>query len=145
MVEKSLSLLKIIRTDYWAFLLAMFSVIFPAIYIYDYLRSGEFIPNFNLISIGFLGLSVFGLISRCISIITIFNSGWEVKATVSEIGFFRGRGYIKYIFPFQNGRYVGVMNVMKNKATSQFRVGDEVIVIVSRDDPKKSFIRDLFI
>jgi len=145
MGEKSPSLLKIIWTDYWAFILTIFSIIFPIIYLYDYLRPEETASNFSLISVAFLGLSVFGLISRWISIVTLLNSGWEVKATISETGFFRGRGYIKYIFPFQNGRYAGMMNVLKNKATSQYRVGDEVIVIVSRDDPRKSFIRDLFI
>ena len=139
------SFLKIIWTDYWAFLLTMFSLVFPGIFLYDYLRSGTLDLRFSWVSIGIFGLSVFGLILRCISIITLFNSGWEVKATINEMGFFRGRGYIQYIFPYQNGRYAGRMTVMKTKATSSYRVGDEVIVIVDRDNPKKSIIRDLFV
>ena len=144
MIDTKPSLLKIIWIDYWSFISAIFCVFAPGFYIYDVLFSGTFVQNFRWVALGLFFLSFFGLISRYISIISLYNGGIEANATISDIGFFRDRGYIKYIYPFENRKYASQVTVMKNKSTTRYRIGEEVVVIVDRENPKKSVIKDLF-
>ena len=145
MNDKQPSILKIIRIDYWAFVCTIFAIITPGFYLYDRFSGGAFVPNFEWITLGLLTLALFGLASRYISIVSLYNSGLEVRATVSDIGFFRDRGYIKYIYTFENRKYASQMTVMKNRVTTSYRIGNEIDVIVDRENPKKSLIRDLFV
>ncbi|MCQ3937918.1 MAG: hypothetical protein DPW18_12830 [Chloroflexi bacterium] len=136
MYDKQPSLLKIIWIDYWAFLSAIFCVIAPGFYLYDLLFSQNRIQNLSWYLLGVLALALFGLVSRYVFIVSLYNSGLEARATVSEAGFFRDRGYIKYIYSFENRKYAGRMTVMKNKFTTRYRIGDEVEVVVDRENPK---------
>ena len=138
------SFLKIIWIDYWAFISTIFCIIAPGFYVYDTFFARAFIPNFEWVVLGIFLLAFFGLASRYISIVSLYNSGLEAMATISEIGFFRDRGYIKYIYSYENHRYASQMTVMKNKLTMRYGIGDEIEVIVDRENPKKSLIKDLF-
>ena len=145
MNDKQPSVLKIIWSDYWAFISALFCVIPPGFYIYDVFFAGNFIQGFEWISLVIFMLALFGLTLRCISIISLYNSGLEANATVSGVGFFRDRGYIKYIYPYENKKYAGQMTVMKNKTTTRYQIGSEIAVMVDRENPKKSIIKDIFV
>ena len=145
MNDKQPSILKIIWIDYWAFVCTIFAIIAPGLYLYGRFSQGAFIPNLDWITLGLLTLALFGLASRYISIVSLYNSGLEAKATISDIGFFRDRGYIKYIYTFENRKYASQMTVMKNRITTQYRIGNEIEVMVDRENPKKSIIRDLFV
>lgn len=145
MNEKKPSIVKIFWNDYWSFLSTTFCVVAIGFYLYDIFVVTNSISNFKWIAIGMFLLGLFGVMTRFISIISLYNSGIETKATVSEIGFFRDRGYIKYIYSFENKKYASQMSVMKNKTTIKHQVGQEINVIVDRENPKKSLILDLFI
>lgn len=145
MNEKKPSIVKIFWNDYWSFLSTTFCVVAIGFYLYDIFVVTNSVSNFKWIAIGMFLLGLFGVMTRFISIISLYNSGIETKATVSEIGFFRDRGYIKYIYSFENKKYASQMSVMKNKTTIKHQVGQEINVIVDRENPKKSLILDLFI
>jgi len=144
MNERQPAGLKIILNDYWAFLSLMFCIIAPALYLYDALIAENPSQGFRWIAIGMFLLAFLVLAARFISIISLYNSGIETKAIINEIGFFRDRGYIKYIYSLDNKKYASRIAVMKNKSSTKYQIGDEVDVIVSRENPKKSLIKELF-
>lgn len=144
MNDKQPSLWKVIWIDYWAFVSVMLCFIAVGMYIYDMFFGRNPTQTFVLFSLGIFMLGLFGIAWRYVSLISLFNSGQEAKATVSEVGFFRDRGYIKYIYPFENKKYAGHMTVMKNQLTTRYQVGDVVDVLVDRENPKKSMIKELF-
>ena len=144
MNDKQPSILKIIWIDYWAFVFAVVCLMAVGMYLYDTFFHTSPIQKFLWSAVGVLVLGLLGLAGRYVSIVSLYNSGLETKATVSEVGFFRDRGYIKYIYPYENRKYASHMTVMKNKTTTRYRMGNEVVVIVDRENPKKSMIKDLF-
>lgn len=145
MNDKRASVLKIIWVDTWAMYAAIFSLVTPAIYIYDMFFAKQSMNNLGWIMLGILVLSLFGLAVRVISILSLCNAGLEAKAIITEIGFFRDRGYIKFLYTYQGQKYVGSQRVMKNKITTQYRNGQEVNIVVDRENAKKAIITDLFI
>jgi hypothetical protein len=145
MNEKQPSSLKIILNDYAAFLSLMFCMIAPGLYLYDALIAENPSQGFRWIAIGMFLLAFLFLATRFISIISLYNSGIETTAVINEIGFFRDRGYIKYIYSLDNKKYASRITVMKNKSTEKYQIGNEVEVMVSRENPKKSLIKELFI
>lgn len=144
MNDKQPSILKIIWIDYWAFVSAFICLIAIGMYAYETFLSRDPAQSITWVALGVLVLGLLGLAWRCLSIVSLYNSGLEAKATVSEVGFFRDRGYIKYIYPYENKKYASHMTVMKNQTTARYQVGNEIEVIVDRENPKKSMIKDLF-
>ena len=145
MDDKHPSLLKIIWIDFWAFVSAVVCFIAIGMYVYETFLSRNSTQSISWLAAGFFGLGLLGVALRYVSIVTLYNSGLEAKATVSEVGFFRDRGYIKYIYPYENKKYASHMTVMKNGTTTRYQVGNEIEVIVDRENPKKSLIKDLFL
>lgn len=144
MNEKHPSILKIIWVDTWAMMAAIFALVAPGIYIYDAFFAESPIANLGWFMFGILFLSLIGLALRVISIISLCNAGLDAKATITEIGFFRDRGYIKFLYTYQGQKYVGTQHVMKNKITTQYHNGQEVNIVVDRGNEKKAIITDLF-
>lgn len=144
MNDKQPSILKIIWIDYWAFVSAISCLVAAGLYVYDTFFQSNPASSFTWVTFGIFGLGLLGLGWRYISIVTLYNSGLEARATISEVGFFRDRGYIKYIYPYENMKYASHMTVMKNKTTTRYQIGNEIDVIVDRENPKKSMIKDLF-
>lgn len=144
MNDKRASILKIIWVDAWAMFAAIFTLVAPGIYIYDTFFAEQSTVNLNWIMLGILVLSLLGLAMRVISILSLCNAGLEAKATITEIVFFRDRGYIKFLYTHQGQKYIGSQSVMKNKITTQYRNGQEVNIAVDRENAKKAIITDLF-
>ena len=144
MNDKHPSLLKIIWIDYWGFVSTVLCLIAAGMAIYNTFLSRNATPGMLWFALGILGLGLWGVALRYISIVSLYNSGLETQATVSEVGFFRDRGTIKYIYPYENKKYASHMTVMKNGTTTRYQVGSEIEVIVDRENPKKSLIKDLF-
>ena len=144
MNDKQPSLWKIIWIDYWAFVSIMLCLIAAGMYVYETFLSKVPAQSITWVALGVFGLGLLGLAWRYVSIVSLYNSGLEARATVSEVGFFRDRGYIKYIYPYENKKYASHMTVMKNRTTTRYQVGQEIEVMVDRENPKKSIIKDLF-
>lgn len=138
------SIIKILWNDYGAFLAAIFCLVAPGLYIYDTYFASKPIPNLLVITVIIFALALIFLIYRYFTILSLYNNGLEAKAIITGIGFFRDRGIIKYNFQFNGQNYASQMRVMKNKQTTSYQVGMEVIVIVDRENPKRSLIKELF-
>jgi hypothetical protein len=145
MNNKRASIVKIIWADYWAFLSAAIAVLAAGFYAYNTLLNAKPIQGLDLYVIAAVVLGVVGLAWRIMSVSSIINNGQELKATVSEISFYRDRGFIKYTYVRDGKTLMGKTTVMKNKASRQFQVGQEITIAVSRGTPPKSLIKDLFV
>lgn len=140
------SRIKIITIDYAAFLSALFPPISWGFYLIlrlmgEPMAQAPFLPAiFGVITV--LGIGV--LAWRIQLINTVFTDGIEASATISRISFFRDRGRVDYYYLYQNQKYSSGAAVMKVKRTRDLNIGDQVIVVVDRNQPKRAFIRDLY-
>jgi hypothetical protein len=75
---------------------------------------------------------------------SIFDEGIEAPATISNITFFRDRGRVDYIYTIQGEKFSSGNAIHKVKQTRSLQVGEQVIVMVDRNNLKRAFIRDLY-
>jgi hypothetical protein len=52
---------------------------------------------------------------------------------------------VDYVYIHQGNRYVSSNAIHKVQQTRALRIGDQVVVMVDRNDPQRAFIRDLYI
>lgn len=145
MIEQRPSIFRIIWMDAAAFLSAIFAALFAAFIAYDFLRGNT--PNqTTLLMFGGIILVALGiLVWRLTTIFNLFNDGQEATATITDISFYRDRGRVAYIFMFQNEKYLNSNAVMKHGKSRMLQVGEQTIVLVNRDNPKKSILKDLYL
>jgi|WetSurMetagenome_2_1015567.scaffolds.fasta_scaffold102136_2 hypothetical protein len=145
-MDRQVSIWKIIWTDYLAFVCASVPILLWVLYFF-LVVIGKAIPVRPQNLIVFTILSVvlfFVLLLRLQLIISVFNYGIDVKATITQVSFFRDRGTIAYVYDYHDQRYQSSAPVMKNQTTRNLFVGQSVIVMIDRNNPKRAFIRELY-
>ncbi len=145
MIEQRPSILRVIWTDAAAFMSSIFAILLAAFIGYDSLRGNTPDQNFLLIFGGIILVALGVLTWRLITIFNLFNDAQEATATITDISFYRDRGRVTYIFMYQNQKYINGNAVMKNGKTKALQIGEQSIVLVNRDNPKISILRDLFL
>lgn len=146
-MNKHPSIIKIINTDY----IALIAILFPVvtwIFYFVLMFSKKINPtDWKLLTIyaviTFIALII--LVWRIHLLNTIFDDGIEALATISNVSFFRDRGRIEYIYHFQGQKYSSGIAVRKTKHTSAVNPGQQAVVMVDRNQPKRAFLRDLFL
>ena len=140
------SLLKIVTIDYIAFLGWLFPIVMWGIYVALIVLGNVKINDFTLPVI-FAVISVVALailIWRIQVFNTIFSDGIETTATINNVSFFRDRGRVDYVYTYQGQKYVSGNAIHKVKHTLALKVGGQVVLMVDRNNPKRAFIRDLY-
>lgn len=141
------SLLKIITIDYIAFLGWLFPVVMWGIYI-ALIVLGNIKANDFTLPIIFAVISVVALailMWRIQVFNTVFSDGIETTATINNVSFFRDRGRVDYVYTYQGQKYVSGNAIHKVKQTLALKAGEQVVLMVDRNNPKRAFIRDLYI
>lgn len=141
------SLLKIITIDYIAFLGWLFPVVMWGIYI-ALIVLGNIKANDFTLPIIFAVISVVALailMWRIQVFNTVFSDGIETTATINNVSFFRDRGRVDYVYTYQGQKYVSGNAIHKVKQTLALKVGEQVVLMVDRNNPKRAFIRDLYV
>jgi hypothetical protein len=141
------SVVKMITIDYASFMAFLFPVVSWGFYIIMLISKNITTTDYSLPAIiGVITIVAIGVLVWRLQILnTIFNDGIEAPATISNISFFRDRGRIDYIYTYQGQKYSRWNAVMKVKRTKVFQIGEPVTVMVDRNNPKRAFIRDLYI
>ena len=140
------SLLKIITIDYIAFLGWLFPVVMWGMYVVLIVLGNVKINDFTLPVI-FAVISVVALailIWRIQVFNTVFSDGIESIATINNVSFFRDRGRVDYVYTYQGQKYVSGNAIHKVKQTLALKVGEQVVLMVDRNNPKRAFVRDLY-
>lgn len=141
------SFLKIIMIDYAALLGWLFPTVAWGIYILLLALGNTKTSDYSLLII-FASITVLALVVlvwRVQVINTVFSDGIESTATIRNVSFFRDRGRVDYIYTYQGQKYASGNAVHKVKQTQALKVGDPVVVVIDRNNPKRAFIRDLYL
>lgn len=145
MLEKRPALRRIFSTDYATFLATIFIVIAAGAFLLDRLVEpltvSQELPYIAAV-VGAIGIPVIVWRIRLIS--SAFEYGWEVDGDILDIGFFRDRGRITYIYTVQGQRYQASNAILRNRTTRSLQRGQKVKVMANRDSPKIAFIRDIY-
>lgn len=146
-MNKQPAIVKIISTDYIALLAVLFPIMFWGVYLLllvwkHYQAVGLFYPAIAAVV---TVVSILVFIWRIRLFFRIFADGLEARATVSNVSFFRDRGRLDYVYTHQGQKYASGNMVHKVKKAVALKVGDEVIVILDRNNPKRAYIRDLYL
>ncbi len=141
------SLIKILTIDYVAFIAFLFPIVLWGFYIVLTILQKVKIPEFVLpatfaaITVVAIGI----LVWRVQVVNAVFNDGSEIPATISNVFFFRDRGRVDYVYTYQGQKYISGNAVHKVKQTESLYIGQQVILMVDPNNPKRAFIRDLYI
>lgn len=151
------SAFRIIGTDYTASLAVIFPLVIWAMYVaitffgfFPGFRGRDpltpsvapFLLNFALI-LTVVGLPL--LIWRIRSIQSHFKRGVEVPGTITSANFYRGRGRLEYAYSFQDQTYRTGNAVQETKQIKGLQPGDNIILVVDPDKPRKALIRDIYL
>jgi hypothetical protein len=146
-MNKQPSLVKIITIDYAAFVALLFPIITWGIYIVLVVLQKVKTTDFSLLAI-YAGITIVavGVMGWRIQVFnSVFNDDIEVPAIISNVFFFRDRGRIDYVYTHQGQKYASGNAVHKVKQTRSLLVGEQVIVMVDRNNPKRAYIRNLYL
>lgn len=146
-MNKHPSIIKIINTDYIAFIAFLFPVVIWIFYFVLMLTNKINLTDWELLSVYAVitFIAVITLVWRIHLFNTIFDDGIEALATISNVSFFRDRGRIEYIYLFQGQKYSSGIAVRKTKHTSAVNSGQPAVIMIDRNLPKRAIIRDLFL
>ena len=88
-----------------------------------------------------IGLAVY----RCRVIISIFERGEEVDATLAGVWFRKERGGLELDYTFQGQKYHSSCAIMKTDQSENLHEGQTVRLVFDPQKPQKAFIMDLFV
>ena len=150
---------RILKNDYGAFLSACFGFVFLGISVYI-AASGK-TPVFNrlrhslkfaaaswvsfAVMVILMALFFILLAKRIAHIRRILETGPRTFATVTGIYFDRDRGRIDYQYMDGGQKYTSGTAIMKNKQTKEIAVGDEIEVAIDPRNSKKALILFLYL
>lgn len=143
---RQVSLTKVLTIDYLAMLGWLFPVITWGLY-FLLVFTNRVAAGLSILLIIFILITILSallLFWRMHIFYTVFGDGQETNATINNITFFRDRGRVDYVYNFQGQRYAAYNAVQKVKQTRALNIGDMVVVLVDPGNPKRAFIRDLY-
>jgi|SRR5687767_11787428 len=139
------SLLRVISTDYASFLSVLFPIVFGGFSIYFFFTGNDAVRLFLPLAIVATVIGIPVLVQRYRIISSVFAEGAQTEGTVTGLSFFRGRGRAEYSYTFQGEKHVSSNAINKNSRTRKLRVGEAVTVLVDRNNPKRAFIREIYL
>ncbi len=139
------TLFRVISTDYPSFLSALFPIVFDSFTVYFFFTGNDSLQLFLILSIGLTVVGIPFLVNRYRTIASVFEDGIQAKAVVTQIGFFRGRGRIDYVYTFQGQKLSSGNAINRNSRTRNLKIGQEVTVLVDRDNPKRAFVKEIYL
>ncbi|HJR79728.1 MAG TPA: DUF3592 domain-containing protein [Anaerolineales bacterium] len=145
MQDRSLSLFRVISTDYSSYLSILFPVVFGVFGTYFFFAGNDSFRLFLPLAIGVTVVGVPVLIWRYRTIASVFADGQQTKGVITGIGFFRGRGVVKYSYTFKGTTQISDNAINRNGRTRKLRVGQKVTVLVDPKNPKRAFIQELYL
>ena len=112
---------------------------------YFLLWVGDRNPTLPIFLGGISFVSIVVVLWRIMLITTVFNDNQQVEANITRVFFFRDRGRIECVYEYNGQKFISGNAVMKTRWSKAIKEGDRVVVMVDRNQPKRSFIRDLYV
>jgi hypothetical protein len=140
------SIRRILWADYPAFISAALIVTAWVVYLFwaaDPPTGDWSLPFLGLASALTLGsLGVIGL--RVYQLRKVFLRGEAVRGQITAIDFNRDRGRAEYTFDYQGETYRASAPLHRHGRARALQVGEKVILMIDRQNPRRAFIRDLY-
>jgi hypothetical protein len=64
---------------------------------------------------------------------------------ITYISLFKDRGRIEFSYIFEDKEYVSGIAVHQNTYIKSLKEGQQINVVVNKENPKKAFIKDMFV
>ena len=143
-MKRTLSLTKILGTDYVSFISWLAPLVFFFAYLITQNRYAATAGNLLFLSIGCSGGGLMLILWRIWMFHNILDHGKLVEGQILKVFFYRTRGTITYTYMYRNHQYS--KNVMIHMALHNFayQIGDSVTVVVDPENPNRSFILDFY-
>jgi hypothetical protein len=139
------TILRIIDSDYTAALAIMAPFIFWLLF---WLLSIMHVVDLQIPRYLVIGLTIASLLLaawRCWLISQIFTNGVETPGEVQHIWFYRDRGRLMVTFNWEGKEIQKNSTIPKNEYTEALTEGQPVTLVVDRQQPKRVFVRDLYL
>jgi hypothetical protein len=75
----------------------------------------------------------------------VVGGGTQVPGVVSSQAFFRGRGRIRYVYTYRGKKYEGSNSLQSNRFARALAPGQEVTVGLDSANPRRAFVRELYL
>jgi len=149
-----LSIPRLIGSDYLAFSVVLYPLVLWAICIIlgilDVGRAGGSLELSSItVSLGYIALVITVICLpllgwRFYKLHSILKDGVEVPGKIKAISFTRDRGIVAYTYKYQGKTYQTRATLHKTSLTRRLQPEARTVLIVSKSDPRRAFIRDLY-
>jgi len=139
------SVFRVIGEDYVSLLSILFPLLFwiySAFSLYTRDDSSRF---FVLLSAVITAVAIPLLLWRYRSISAVFEEGLQAQGTITSIHFFRGRGRVSYVYTFQGQKYSSGNAINKTKHSRNLEVGQQVTLLIDRNNPQRAFVKEIYL
>jgi hypothetical protein len=138
-------LTRIIQVDYLSQMAAIFILVIWAMQAGITVLQLEGFSDFIFLALAVSIASPLVLLWRYITIRAVFSEGTSVAGIISNVSFFRDRGRISYIYTYGGQKYECGNAVSKGRFTTALSQGQAVTVVVDENNPKRAFVRELYL
>ncbi len=141
------SLARVLNIDFAALAAWLYPLLFWVIYGLVWLFNRAGAADWRLLAavLGTTGVGAAALAWRVGVFMRVFAEGMTAEAVVSGLGFYRGGGHVAYTYGVDGQTVTGGNAVTRDPAISGLRVGQAVTVVVDPRNPRRAFIRDLYL
>lgn len=140
------SLFRVIQTDYFSSVMTIIPLVLWGMYYFLPGPAGQARdPLLAYTALGVTAICGLVLLWRWRSIVAIFEDGARVDGIVVQVNFRRDRGRVSYTYTYQGREFESSNVLMKNKRTSLLYLRQSVTVVVSRDNPQRTFLQELYL
>ena len=139
------SLFRVISVDYLSLLSVLFPIVFWIYSAYCFYSGDDSLQIFVLLSTAISIVAIPLLFWRYRVISSVFDDGIEVQGTLTGVRFFRGRGRVDYAYSFQGQKFASGNSVNRTRYTKELRDGQQVTILMDRNDPKRAFVKEIYL
>ncbi|MHC1782297.1 MAG: DUF3592 domain-containing protein [Anaerolineaceae bacterium] len=141
------TIFRIIKIDFTSFIATIFPPCTWVVLLYFYFSNPGHgnTANFSIFASAATVIGLVVLVWRTAGIRAIFSDGLQASGTITNLSFFRDRGRVNYVYTHQGQKIVGGNAIMKTKETTALEIGQEITLLVDRGNPKRAFIRELYL
>jgi hypothetical protein len=118
---------------------------FPGLRGHDPIQGSDGAPLFLYLFAGGLVIGIPLAIWRLRTIQQLFASGVEVTGQIKDIFFHRDRGTVQYSYTYLGQAFLSGNAIMKTRQTQKLQPGDQIILLINPEQPKRALIRDLYV
>jgi hypothetical protein len=136
------ALLRILYTDYLAFMALLFPAVFWIILLFG--RTAQDAYMFY-ITVAMTAVAIPLLLWRIFFFIKMFDTGVETPAVIQGMSFYRSRGRVGYTYTFNGAQYAAQDVIFKIGRVKEFASGEEVVALVDPNNPKRAIIKKLYL